>query len=81
MSETGYRFLFPCWDAEKREWCVFAAQPMGNVYVEGGFACVEHAVMYVESTKYKDPNASYRIQKTSPHNLKEAHDPRSQAPS
>lgn len=53
MNDTPLRFLFPCWDAQKHEWCVFAAQPMGNIYIEGGFSLNEQAVQYVEEARYK----------------------------
>lgn len=52
---TTYRFLFPCYDTEQGHWCIFAAQPMGNVYIEGGHSLVAVKAR-IETLLYSDPN-------------------------
>ena len=56
MIETGYRFLYPVWDSEELRWIIMAAQPLGNVYIEGGFMSMDSARQHIEQMKYLNPN-------------------------
>jgi len=56
MANTHYYFLFPAYNTNEQKWCIMAAQPLGNVFIEGGFSSQEQAVLKIEKMQYGDYN-------------------------